>query len=364
MGKRIAGFDGLRAIASVAVVFCHTVAGRTQIGGYAVNLFFALSGFLILSILFDTRLAIERGETSAGVALRRFWERRFARICPVYYVVIAVAITWLVATDQMPGWHAIPYVAYLQNYLIMSTGEWGALGYTWTLAVEQQFYILSAAVLLLVPAEAHRRLLGISAVALLGVALILGFLSDYISPFTVDRLPLIGFAMASAGGWLALSWRAGERFGKWLSVPSFLAALALCAVLAPMPSQWLSGNPVTLFLQPIAQMIAIVVILGYIVVNQSAPVTRFLELRILKFYGAISYSLYLVHGVLADQLKPYWFEADLGMGVLNFLVERLSYFAFILAISTGLATLLWAYVERVFHRPRPALPARDTLASA
>lgn len=339
------------------MVFCHTVAGRTQIGGYAVNLFFALSGFLILSILFDTRRAIERRETRVGTALGQFWTRRFARICPVYYVVLAFALPWLVLTGQMPLAHTVAYVAYVQNYLILWTGDWGAFGYTWTLAVEQQFYVLSAALLLLTPSARHRPLLGAAAVVLLVLALALGQMPWLISAFSVDRLPLVGFSMASAGGWLALSWREGRSFKGLLGFPAFLLSVAICAVLAPMPAQWLSGNPVTLFAQPIVQLIAVCVILGHIVTHQSSAVVRFLDHRILKFYGAISYSLYLCHGILADQLKPYWFEANLGIGVLNFAVERLSYFAFILGISTVIATLLWTYVERVFHRSRPAVPA-------
>ncbi|MFD1034506.1 acyltransferase family protein [Sphingomonas hankookensis] len=357
MGKRIAGFDGLRAIASVAVVFCHTVAGRTQIGGYAVNLFFALSGFLILSILYDTRRSIERRETAVGTALGNFWTRRFARICPVYYVVLAFALPWLVLNDEMPLWHVPAYIAYLQNYLILWTAEWGAFGYTWTLAVEQQFYVLSAALLLLTPSERHRPLLGAAAIGLLVLALILGQMPWLISAFSVDRLPLVGFSMASAGGWLALSWRDGRSFGGWLRFPSFVVATAICAVLAPMPAGWLNANPITLFAQPIVQLVAICVILGHIVTHQESLVVRFLDHRILKFYGAISYSLYLCHGFLADQLKPYWFEANLGIGVVNFAVERLTYFAFILGISTIIATLLWKYVERVFHKSRPAVPA-------
>ncbi|WP_164523830.1 acyltransferase [Sphingomonas sp. ABOLH] len=357
MGKRIAGFDGLRAIAAIAVVFCHTVAGRTQIGGYAVNLFFALSGFLILSILYDTRRSIERREIAVGTALGNFWTRRFARICPVYYVVLAFALPWLVSTGQMPLEHTPAYIAYVQNYLILWTGEWGAFGYTWTLAVEQQFYVLSAAAVLLTPSQQHRPLLGAMAVILLVAALALGQMPWLISAFSVDRLPLVGFSMASAGGWLALSWREGRSFGGLLSFPAFVVALAICAVLAPIPAAWLSGNPITLFAQPIVQLVAVCVILGHIVTHQQSAVVRFLDHRILKFYGAISYSLYLCHGILADQLKEIWFEANLGIGVVNFAVERLSYFAFILGISTVIATLLWTYVERVFHKSRPAVPA-------
>lgn len=271
--------------------------------------------------------------------------------------MLAFALPWLVLTGQMPLAHTPAYIAYVQNYLILWTGDWGAFGYTWTLAVEQQFYVLSAALLLLTPSQRHRPLLGIAAVVLLVLALALGQMPWLISAFSVDRVPLVGFSMASAGGWLALSWRDGRSFGKLLGFPAFLVSVAICAVLAPMPAQWLSSNPVTLFAQPIVQLIAVCVILGHIVTHQSSAVVRFLDHRILKFYGAISYSLYLCHGILADQLKPYWFEANLGIGVLNFAVERLSYFAFILGISTGIATLLWTYVERAFHKSRPAVPA-------
>lgn len=270
MSARILGFDGLRAIAAVGVVFCHTVAGSTQIGGYAVNLFFVLSGFLILGALNQTRQRIEARRETLGNALRAFWVRRFARICPVYYVVAGLALAWLVASGQMPGLHAIAYLAYVQNYLILATGEWGPFGYTWTLAIEQQFYVLSAPILLMLAAAVHRRFLGVAALVLFGVTATLLVMPGTIAPFAVYRLPLIGFMMASIGGWLALSDLSQPWAARWLTTRNFLIASALCGLLALAPAKLVGGNPVALIAQLALQGVAFAIMLGFIAANQQS----------------------------------------------------------------------------------------------
>lgn len=366
MSARILGFDGLRAIAAVGVVFCHTVAGSTQIGGYAVNLFFVLSGFLILGALNQTRERIEAGRETLGHALQQFWARRFARICPVYYVVAGLALTWLVVSGQMPATHVIAYLTYVQNYLILATGEWGPFGYTWTLAIEQQFYVLSAPILLMLASAVHRRFLGIGAIVLFGVTAVLLLLPATISPFAVYRLPLIGFTMASIGGWLALSNLSETWAERLLTTRNFLIASAFSVVLALAPAKLIGGSPLALITQLALQGVAFATILGYIVAHQRSNSVRVLNHPLLAYYGKISYSLYLVHGILSDQLKPFWFKLGTGIGPLNFAVERLSYFAFILGISTVLAHFCWRYIERAFHKPRAVAPpaVADTAQAA
>ncbi|WP_435019549.1 acyltransferase family protein [Tundrisphaera sp. TA3] len=134
--------DGLRFLAFLAVFLFHARPDRCPWGWAGVQFFFALSGFLITRIL----ILGETGDLSRD--LRRFYWRRTLRIFPLYYALLA----WMALTGPLPdlGW----YLAYLSNvraYLDGSLG--GPLSHFWTLAVEEQFYLLYPLLLLLTPAR-------------------------------------------------------------------------------------------------------------------------------------------------------------------------------------------------------------------
>lgn len=153
--------DGVRGVACLSVILLHTVVGAIQaeagssydqfriaiqpflIGG--VDLFFVLSGFLIGGILLDNKESTNY--------FRTFWRRRIGRIFPVYYVMILVlialyAVDWFYKTplisgllyNQLPVW---AYATFIQNFYMVSEGVFGNfLGVTWSLAVEEQFYLI------------------------------------------------------------------------------------------------------------------------------------------------------------------------------------------------------------------------------
>jgi peptidoglycan/LPS O-acetylase OafA/YrhL len=140
--------DGLRACA-VAMVVCYhfyrPIRSYIHLGGIGVRVFFVLSGFLITGILLKSRFEMEASGGHRGHALRRFYIRRVLRIFPLYY--FALAIAWLgKVADVRPAiaWHA----AYLSNvYFFLENsahpGHWGGqVSHLWSLAVEEQFYLL------------------------------------------------------------------------------------------------------------------------------------------------------------------------------------------------------------------------------
>lgn len=129
--------DGLRTVAVAAVAWSHWLPGY-QFGlplGAGVHLFFVLSGYLITRILLGLREAPQRGR-----AVGRFFLRRALRLFPAFYVVLALA--WFadvpLVAETWP-WHA----SYLSNVYIAGVGRWqGHLSHFWSLAVEQQFYLV------------------------------------------------------------------------------------------------------------------------------------------------------------------------------------------------------------------------------
>ena len=148
--------DGLRAIAVLLVCWHHWMPRRYHLGinwgATGVDLFFVLSGFLITGILLSCRRALEEGRQGVGFTARRFYARRFLRIFPLYYAVLALASVALTLEPAI--------LVSLWTYTFNLVGAWkGALSgrlisHFWSLAVEEQFYLLWPWVILLVPRRA------------------------------------------------------------------------------------------------------------------------------------------------------------------------------------------------------------------
>ena len=153
--SRIRGFDGLRALAFLLVFVSHKAISplTDRYGTAGVWIFFVLSGFLITRILAEARGKIEAGRGSFISGLSQFYGRRTARIFPVYYVFLAV-VTMLALRDLVevgdPAHQASNWF-YLSNVYIELNGWQTQLGHLWSLAVEEQFYLLFAPLVLAAP---------------------------------------------------------------------------------------------------------------------------------------------------------------------------------------------------------------------
>ena len=154
--RYFSGLDGLRALSVVAVIGCH-VAGPQAIhllnqGNKGVDLFFAISGFLVTTLLL--REYRERG----SISLTSFYIRRSLRIFPLYYAVlflycVLVLATMSGTTKAAEFWHNLPaFLTYTSNWFVELDGA-GSHGTTfyfaWSLATEEQFYLFWPALMLL-----------------------------------------------------------------------------------------------------------------------------------------------------------------------------------------------------------------------
>jgi peptidoglycan/LPS O-acetylase OafA/YrhL len=144
----IPAFDGLRAVAIIGVLLFHLGGTTFSVGWTGVILFFVLSGYLITGILLDAK--------GSGGYFRNFYIRRALRIFPAYYLVLLLtaATIYIVAPTSPvfgPGafeWNY--FIFYVQNYWLgiqaYQTPLAGILGHTWTLAIEEQFYLIWPAI--------------------------------------------------------------------------------------------------------------------------------------------------------------------------------------------------------------------------
>src|SRR5258706_1565132 len=151
--RYIQQFDAIRAIAVILVIISHwmfylQVNKMFELGGVGVNIFFVLSGFLITQILLTNKKGIEEGslKESKAKSIGKFMVRRALRIFPIYYLLLFVVYTSSsLFPNRMPAHEDLKYyVSYLQNFLFYQRQGWPDehLAPTWSLAVEEQFYLV------------------------------------------------------------------------------------------------------------------------------------------------------------------------------------------------------------------------------
>jgi len=352
--------DGIRGLAILMVVCSHLFRGNTadsglsirvlgkvlDHGAWGVDLFFVLSGFLITGILVDTR--------NDRNFLKNFYARRTLRIFPLYYGVLALlaVLTPFLHLDWgHMGWLLVFYLQNLDVAALMrfSPRSHIELTHFWSLAVEEQFYLLWPAVVLAI--GARRRLLQVTvwvsvlALLLRMVLVTIGtdWLQVHVSVVTrADALLL--------GGALALLYRSA----RWPLVLRWAPAVfASCFLSAVVGSVWCGhhgGRMLAYWLGLEATLLALSAC-GLIAwaLRPGGLVGQVFELRWITFFGKYSYGIYVWHlvalGYLLEFFRPLLFElthskalALAGAGLLSF------------ALSVGVAWLSFQYFEKPFTR--------------
>jgi peptidoglycan/LPS O-acetylase OafA/YrhL len=290
---RIASLDGVRAVAICCVLFGHTYAAMPAswrlpvwvplpYGGFGVQVFFVLSGFLI-----TTLLAAERARTGR-VRLRAFYRRRAYRILPPYGVMLAVAtLLSALGVVSITRGALVSAAVFGWNYSPAASGWW--LGHTWSLAIEEQFYLLWPLAFVLLGLRRGRVALVSFAVAAPAIRLV----TWYEWPVLRGQVPAMfhtrGDALA-VGCLLALAWpdpRTHLLLDRLVARRVHLVALAylpLSWVLTRVwKAGWLTGAGFTL------DAVAIALLVAYVVVHPP----RWLTSRAVVHVGLVSYSLYL-----------------------------------------------------------------------
>jgi peptidoglycan/LPS O-acetylase OafA/YrhL len=289
--RHIPGFDGLRALAALAVLACHTQREIFNLGWIGLNLFFVLSGFLITGILIETRDRYDY--------FQRFYINRSARIFPAYFLCLgAIVAVGIAQTADISDWPW--YVLYAQNWLYAFTEPRFFLlaANTWSLAVEEQFYLLWPAVVWIT--RSRRTLLRIAI-----CMIVAGPLSRYAAMTVSDRwwatlgpLP----CQLDMLGWGALGAILARSPGRFLVRLQAATPLLLAACLA-----WVFASGYTRFRDP-ADFRSDVLI-GTLFIASLGPAclsvlltarsggwtTKILETTPLTYIGRISYGLYLYH---------------------------------------------------------------------
>ena len=181
-GERIPGLDGLRALAVAGVLLFHADLAHATGGFLGVDLFFVVSGFLI------TRLLLAERARTGTISLRAFYARRARRILPALLATVCVSslVASALAPDALPQLRAdaLPTLLFFVNwhYVVQNLSYFEAMGrqpllqHCWSLAIEEQFYLLWPLVVLLVTRRGARTELGVLAIfAAIASALAMGW---------------------------------------------------------------------------------------------------------------------------------------------------------------------------------------------
>lgn len=357
--------DGLRGVAILLVFLFHYGGGLrsphlpvrlfgylTQAGWVGVELFFALSGFLITGILWQNR--------TTPHLLRSFFARRALRILPVYYGALALAFIAAVLRGADPA-HLRPlliYAGFLQNIppLVAAALSYPPplpLHHLWSLAVEEQFYLLWP--VLLLAARTRRQAVQL---CLWTSGLCCAF---RVAMFSLHPLGIAGWSpflltragALALGGVLALS---GEKEQRW-ALPALLISLTVFGVLGYRGHSLILARPADFVLMLPAVEIACAAALSLAL--RPNLWRSLLSLRPLGGLGRISYGFYVLH-ILLEPLFDHLGRALTGSSAGS--AYQTARLVTALPITVALAALSFRFFERPFLRKQQAFPEQHPRA--
>lgn len=350
--------DGLRAIAVLPVILFH--AGLTSFsGGYVgVDVFFVISGFLITGIILRE---LDQDTFSIG----KFYLRRARRILPLLLLVMTCclpfAYMWMLPEQYKDFSQSIVTIIFFSSNLLFwqesgyfaATEDLKPLLHTWSLAVEEQFYLIFPFFVFLMQRWLPKRL---------GLAVVLGCLGSLLlSHWGSQHFASANFYLAPTRAWELLLGSLcaiyGSRFIQWgqgssfLNARNLLSGLGLCMILSSV----LLYDEKTPFPSIYALLPTVGTALVILFATQATIVHRILSMRILVGIGLISYSLYL------------WHQPAFAFARIRSIGEPSTAFLLGLALAlVPLSYLSWRFVELPFRQPKllPNRPAFVTLGLA
>ena len=362
--------DGLRGLAIILVLFHHytilqpvtdvdrMLIAIPLIGWCGVDLFFVLSGFLITGILIDAR-----GSDRYFVS---FYARRTLRIFPLYYLIVFLSLIVLprvpaaealLAGDNPPRDQA-PYWLYLTNFAVAERGAFshGILDVAWSLAIEEQFYLLWAVLVWMCPP----RLLGPVCGALIMLPAIARSLAVARGVEPIDAYVLTFYRADALATGALLAWllRAGwlQRAGRAGLAVAAGAAAAVIAICVYEGDSW--------WWQPLMQQAGYSVLavtgagmlVAAVVQRHDSRWPRLLSAGWLRAFGKYSYCLYLIHLPVMRIVRAYVLAPAEFSIFGSVWVGQLIFYAVATPAAFGLAWLSWRYFEAPILRLKARFP--------
>jgi peptidoglycan/LPS O-acetylase OafA/YrhL len=367
------GLDGLRAISVIAVIFYHAGFGWMHGGFLGVEVFFVVSGYLITSLLLEER------EGTGGVRLRQFWLRRARRLLPALFGVLIAIGVWVAlfgTAQQQSDLHRdfLPGLFYFANWGqifggAQYFGNFSPLRHLWSLAVEEQWYLLWPLAFVLITRRSKRTLeIGRSIlVAALAVMLLTWFLASP-SALTSDRTNFLylstltrssGLLLGAGAAFLWRPWKAKTPASNRAGLTLNVAGLGATALLVyAFTAAHLTERSLYRWQLAAVSMLSLVVV-TMVVHPAAATARRFFSTPALVGLGKRSYGVYLWSwpiSVLCGAYVGSWTRFIAAMS-LTIVVSEFSYVYIETPIRKGA-------LRRWFARPRDADWSTRTIAAS
>ncbi len=337
--------DGLRAISVLLVISRHTTDpwGLQLHGALGVTVFFVISGFLITTLLLREEIA------SGAVKIGAFYTRRGFRILPVYTVMLGAHVVIIGVLHLHPGaasfWRSFPYFITYQNDFAPDDGLFGQ---TWSLAVEEKFYLVWPLAFVSPAVRQHRvRIAGGMLVLFAGASLLGVFLAQYLAIY----VPVL------AGCLLAVAMNDQRAFGAMLRASSPVALVLLLTALGVQSIFFDNDGQVHVVFAVLMTACLPALLLG------KGPAQRLLGSSVMRYLGSRSYALYLDH-----RMAKGFVDRILAPGS-HSTTQQSVRFLLIVGLALAGAEVLFRLVERpmitlgrrVTHSTRPieSLPALE-----
>jgi peptidoglycan/LPS O-acetylase OafA/YrhL len=331
---RIKGIDGIRTIAVSLVIFTHYFAwmvpwGPGNFGGVGVSVFFVISGYLISGILLRER-------DGSGPVFRKFFDfyaKRVLRICPAMFVVITVAL--LLSAGGLEGHSPLWLYMFGTNVLIFKAGHWlEPMGHLWSVAVEEQFYLVWPAIILTIPKRFIPTVI-LAAIALTPVSTAMATVvnanetSLYVTPFQhCDALGL--------GALLAYLHFAHRQSLQRLTASTAQLSIVCFVAVGCFTTAWfLSPRSAVLNTMALeaANLLTALLIHNFWaskVTETTHGAQTALEWPPIRYLGRISYGIYLWHPLIESLFHRYfpgidWVSTGLSSIIISVGVAALSY---------------------------------------
>jgi peptidoglycan/LPS O-acetylase OafA/YrhL len=364
--ERFQPLDGIRGLAILMVLAVHSFnysgpspLGRAldsvaRAGWMGVTLFFVLSGFLITGILLDTR--------DRQHFLRDFYARRALRIFPLYFAFLAVylfVVPWIpYASDRLPqprtALYYWTYLANMQEWLSGVTATHSPLGALWSLAVEEQIYLVWPFLILLVTGRRLPTLwLTLGGCSFVWRAWTRFTAQSIESSYAWSPANLEAFAAGALVAWLLRNERA--RLAAWARPAALVTGACMATLWVWLGHFNFWSSPVEIL--TVGTTSAVILFASTIGISVTAPGTsrlnRVFATSWLRVFGKYSYAIYLFHSPVMELLRP--LQGRLGAAL---------FAASVTACSLAAALISWHVWEAPFLSLKRYFPSSGRLVSA
>ena len=326
--RRFPALDGLRAIAAVLVVFFHYGGPDRLQGWVGVQMFFVLSGFLI------TTLMLREEHRTGRISLGEFYLRRAFRILPVYFVVLLVTVV----ASAFYGTFVSNGIGPALKYFLTFTNEFAGAspyGQSWSLGIEQKFYLVWPLVAIALGTVVLRRRAGAAALGMLLALVLVNFTTEHANPswplhyFSILTGVVLAIVLHSPRGF-ALVRPLTNRVAQVTVAVGFTGVHLSVKPIADL-LDGIGGIPGHVLVIPVYALATAVLLTAMVA---PGPATTFLSTKPMQFVGERSYSLYLVQTIAATIAWFFWPAlSGLGQSVV------------VTAVGLALASALYVTVE-------------------